>query len=154
MKPASSILTLAIAATAPLTNAHYTFSQLAVNGAAVGTDWEYIREHTRTSTPTKGTAIPSAAFRRNRSASSGASTPAHTIKAGHTAARGCSTPGPTQAHMTGRGARFRVFAGLLCGAGDAWCTHGADRIAFAAPGRSPRGRYLGLSGGTGATSSW
>ena len=44
-------LTAAALLAAPMANAHYIFSQLIVNGQAVGSDYSYIRQNTNTYMP-------------------------------------------------------------------------------------------------------
>ncbi|KAH9430512.1 hypothetical protein MCOR02_007847 [Pyricularia oryzae] len=67
----------------PLASAHYTFGGLVHNGASVGRDWQYVREHTRTYMPTfKDEAATSNDFRCNKGAGSGAKTDVFTVKRG------------------------------------------------------------------------
>lgn len=124
----NKLLTLTVAAT-PLASAHYTFSQLVVNDELVGTDWQYIREHTRTYMPIMHDEIPENDFRCNKGASSGANTQVYTVRAGDKVAlkqayggTGMQHPGPTQVYMSlapsgdvasynGSGAWFKVFEG-------------------------------------------
>ncbi|KAH8593056.1 fungal cellulose binding domain-containing protein [Bisporella sp. PMI_857] len=151
----------------PSTSAHYTFSQLVVNGAIVGNDWQYIRQHQRSYMPTKGADILSNDFRCNLAAGSGANTQVYAIKAGDKVAlkqayggTGMAHPGPTQVYMSrapsgnvktyaGDGDWFKVKQGLICTPGNAeslrtsaWCNWYKDRIEFTVPSNLPAGQYL------------
>lgn len=164
MKVTSTALALF---TASLANAHYTFSDLVVNGEQVGSAWQYIREHTRSFQPTKGSDILSDDFRCNQGASSGADTEVYTVKPGDKIAMkqafggtGMAHPGPVQVYVSkapnddvksydGSGDWVKVFEDLLCKSGDpkalqtdAWCMWKEDRIEFTMPDTLPAGEYL------------
>jgi hypothetical protein len=165
MKFISSAL-LFTTAVLPLSSAHYTFSGLVVNDQQVGSDWQYIRQHTRGYMPTMHNEILENDFRCNKGASSGANTEVYTVKTGDKVAlkqafggTGMKHPGPTQVYMSqapsgvknydGSGDWFKVFEGLLCKQGsasalqnDAWCMYGEDRIEFTIPSNIPNGEYL------------
>lgn len=78
----TAVALAALAGFAPLIEAHYTFTQLLVNGAPVGRDWQYIRQHTRGYMPTKYGEILQNDFRCNTGAGSGANTQVYTVKPG------------------------------------------------------------------------
>lgn len=162
------LTTAALFATgASLATAHYTFSQLIINDETVGTDWTYIREHTRGYMPTKGDQILENDFRCQPGAATGANTDVYTVKAGDKIAlkqafggTGMAHPGPAQVYMSkapngdvksydGSGDWFKVSEQLLCSSPsggaiqtDAWCTYMEDRIGFTLPARIPAGEYL------------
>jgi hypothetical protein len=167
MKLEIALIAAASMAVLPLSSAHYTFSQLVVNDEPVGTDWQYIRQHTRGYMPTKGDEILEDDFRCNKDASSGANTEVYTVKPGDKVAlkqafggTGMKHPGPTQVYMskapsgdvksyTGDSDWIKVFEGLLCKSGDpealqndAWCMWGEDRIEFTVPTTLSSGQYL------------
>jgi len=156
-----------LASTLSLATAHYTFSQLIINDEMVGTDWTYIREHTRGYMPTKGDEILSNDFRCQPGAATGENTDVYTVKAGDKIALkqafggiGMEHPGPAQVYMSkapagdvktydGSGDWFKVSEQLLCSSpsnegilNDAWCVWGEDRIEFTLPDRVPAGEYL------------
>jgi hypothetical protein len=99
--------TLAVlAVTSSIASAHYTFSQLIVNDEMVGTDWTYIREHTRGYMPTKGSEILEDDFRCQPGAATGENTDVYTVKPGDRIAlkqafggTGMEHPGPAQVYM-------------------------------------------------------
>ncbi|GAB1736085.1 hypothetical protein NU219Hw_g6136t1 [Hortaea werneckii] len=162
-KYAGHLLALASAA-----SAHYTFSKIAVNGEVQGSDWTYIREHTRGYMPTKGQEILENDFRCQPGGDSGANTQVLTVNAGDEVdfqgAFGMTSiehPGPAQVYFSkapgddvqsyaGDGDWFKVREALLCSspaAGadlktDAWCTWGEDGISFEVPSNIPSGQYL------------
>lgn len=156
-----------LASSLSLAKAHYTFSQLIINDEMVGTDWTYIREHTRGYMPTKGDEILKNDFRCQPGAATGENTDVYTVKAGDKIAlkqafggTGMEHPGPAQVYMSkapdndvkkydGSGDWFKVSEQLLCSSpsnegilNDAWCTWGEDRIEFVLPARIPAGEYL------------
>lgn len=155
-----------MAATLSLVSAHYTFSQLIVNGRPVGRDWQYVRQHTRGYQPTKGSQILQNDFRCQPGASNGRRTDIYQIQPGDRVAlkqayggTGMAHPGPTQVYMSrapnsvkdyaGDGDWYKVFEGLLCKAGNArmltnnaWCSYMEDRIEFVVPQTLPAGEYL------------
>lgn len=160
MKTAASVLALAVAV-----RGHYTFSKLQVNGQAVGSDWQYIREHTRGYMPTKGQEILENDFRCQPGGDSGANTEVYTVGTGDEVtflgAFGMNSiehPGPAQVYFSktddvksydGSGDWFKVREALFCsnpgndGAlTDAWCTWGEPGIAFTVPETVPDGEYL------------
>lgn len=69
-------------ALASVASAHYTFSKISVNGEVQGSDWTYIREHTRGYMPTKGQEILENDFRCQPGGDSGANTQVLTVNAG------------------------------------------------------------------------
>lgn len=77
MKATSYFLAMATA-----TTAHYTFNRLEVNGEQIGSDWQYVREHSRGYMPTKGDEILSNDFRCQPGGESGGNTDVYTVKAG------------------------------------------------------------------------
>lgn len=127
-----TIPSLLAAAVAPLASAHYSFSQVIVNGALRGTDWSYVRQHTRGYMPTyRDEAATSTNFRCNQNALSGANTGVLTVNPGDKVAlkqafggTGMAHPGPTSVYMSlapgsvknydGSGEWFKVFQGLVC----------------------------------------
>lgn len=157
------------AAALPLTTAHYTFSQLVINGNLEGTDWQYIREHTRGYMPTfKEEIADSEDFRCNQGATNtGADTEVFTsVSPGDTVGlkqafggTGMEHPGPVQVYMSlapggsvqeydGSGDWFKVFQGLACSNSGPdgfqstnWCMWGEDTIEFSMPD-VPDGEYL------------
>ncbi|KXS93693.1 hypothetical protein AC578_3844 [Pseudocercospora eumusae] len=146
--------------------AHYTFSQLVVNDEMVGSDWTYIREHTRGYQPTKGSGILENDFRCQPGGASGENTDVYSVKSGDKIAlkqafggTGMEHPGPAQVYMSkapsdvkaydGSGDWFKVSEQLLCSSpandailDNAWCTYGEDRIEFTMPANIPDGQYL------------
>lgn len=147
--------------------AHYTFSQLVVNDEMVGSDWTYIREHTRGYMPTKGSEILENDFRCQPGGDTGSNTDVYTVKAGDKIAlkqafggTGMEHPGPVQVYMSlatggdvksydGSGDWFKVSEQLLCSSPSndaiqttAWCSWGEDRIEFTMPSSIPSGEYL------------
>ncbi|KAI7262744.1 hypothetical protein KC345_g9335 [Hortaea werneckii] len=155
-------------ALASVASAHYTFSKIAVNGEVQGSDWTYIREHTRGYMPTKGQEILENDFRCQPGGDSGANTQVLTVSAGDEVdfqgAFGMTSiehPGPAQVYFSkapgddvqsyaGDGDWFKVREALLCSspaAGadltkEAWCTWGEDGIKFEVPSNIPSGQYL------------
>lgn len=70
----SQILATAVLLAASLANAHYIFSQLIVNGQAVGQDYSYIRQNTNTYMPSfTDEIINSEELRCNKGATNAAS---------------------------------------------------------------------------------
>lgn len=159
--------TTLLASSLSLATAHYTFSQLIINDEMVGTDWTYIREHTRGYMPTKGAQILEDDFRCQPGAATGENTDVYTVKAGDKIAlkqafggTGMEHPGPAQVYMSkapggdvktydGSGDWFKVSEQLLCASPSnegilttSWCTWGEDRIEFTLPARIPAGEYL------------
>ncbi|KAI7542645.1 hypothetical protein KC331_g7852 [Hortaea werneckii] len=155
-------------ALASVASAHYTFSKIAVNGEVQGSDWTYIREHTRGYMPTQGQEILENDFRCQPGGDSGTNTQVLTVNAGDEVdfqgAFGMTSiehPGPAQVYFSkapgddvqsyaGDGDWFKVREALLCSspaAGadlktDAWCTWGEDGISFEVPSNIPSGQYL------------
>lgn len=150
-----------------LATAHYTFSTLWVNDEQVGSDWSYVREHTRGYMPTKFDEILSNDFRCQPGGDSGANTDVYAVKAGDKialrqafGADGIEHPGPVQVYMSrapgddvksydGSGDWFKVSEQLLCAdpsndgiLTESWCIWGDDRIEFTLPARIPAGEYL------------
>ncbi|KAK6003914.1 hypothetical protein QM012_008764 [Aureobasidium pullulans] len=162
----TAVALAALAGFAPLIEAHYTFTQLMVNGAVVGKDWQYIRQHTRGYMPTKGSEILETDFRCNKGASSGANTEVYTVKPGDKigmkqgfGANGIEHPGPAQVYLSkapssvksydGSGPWFKVQQDILCKSGnpqalktDAWCIWKKNNIEFTVPDNIPDGEYL------------
>ncbi|KAG9516229.1 hypothetical protein KCU93_g9183, partial [Aureobasidium melanogenum] len=162
----TSIALAALAGFAPLIEAHYTFTQLMVNGAPVGRDWQYIRQHTRGYMPTKYGEILENDFRCNKGAGSGANTEVYTVKPGDKigmkqgfGANGIEHPGPAQVYLSkapgsvksydGSGDWFKVQQDILCKSGnpqalktDAWCIWKKNNIEFTVPDNIPDGEYL------------
>ncbi|KAK2762658.1 hypothetical protein FQN54_000832 [Arachnomyces sp. PD_36] len=158
--------TMLLAAAAVPATAHYTFSQLIINGNMEGTDWQYIREHQRGYMPTFiEEAAVSEDFRCNQGASSGANTEVFTVHPGDTIAlkqafggTGMEHPGPGQVYMSlapgsvqeydGSGEWFKVYQELVCSNSGPegfqttnWCSWSEDRIEFTLP-TIPDGEYL------------
>ncbi|KAI6831863.1 hypothetical protein KC340_g9872 [Hortaea werneckii] len=155
-------------ALASVASAHYTFSKIAVNGEVQGSDWTYIREHTRGYMPTKVQEILENDFRCQPGGDSGANTQVLAVNAGDEVdfqgAFGMTSiehPGPAQVYFSkapgddvqsyaGDGDWFKVREALLCSspaAGadltkEAWCTWGEDGIKFEVPSNIPSGQYL------------
>ncbi|KAI4852836.1 hypothetical protein E4T45_04557 [Aureobasidium sp. EXF-8846] len=162
----TAVALAALAGFAPLIEAHYTFTQLLVNGAPVGRDWQYIRQHTRGYMPTKYGEILQNDFRCNTGAGSGANTQVYTVKPGDKigmkqgfGANGIEHPGPAQVYLSkapgsvksydGSGDWFKVQQDLLCKSGnaqalknDAWCIWKKNNIEFTVPNNIPDGEYL------------
>ncbi|TLS21517.1 uncharacterized protein PpBr36_10218 [Pyricularia pennisetigena] len=157
-----------ILAAIPLASAHYTFGGLVHNGASVGRDWQYVREHTRTYMPTfKDEAATSIDFRCNKDAGSGAKTDVFTVKPGDSLGlrqafdpSGMKHPGPAQVYVSlapgsvkeydGSGNWLKVHQSLLCKDPlvardlqyDGWCMYGENKIEFEVPETLPDGEYL------------
>ncbi|TLD33065.1 hypothetical protein PspLS_00133 [Pyricularia sp. CBS 133598] len=157
-----------ILAAIPLASAHYTFGGLVHNGASVGRDWQYVREHTRTYMPTfKDEAATSNDFRCNKGAGSGAKTDVFTVKPGDSLGlrqafdpSGMKHPGPAQVYVSrapgsvkeydGSGDWLKVHQSLLCKDPivardlqyDGWCMYGENKIEFEVPETLPDGEYL------------
>ncbi len=80
----SSLTTLALLAAPFVAQAHYIFSQLIVNGEAVGSDYSYIRQNTNTYMPSyTDEIIDSEELRCNKGATTAASETCD-VKAGDT----------------------------------------------------------------------
>ncbi|KAK4494447.1 hypothetical protein PRZ48_014745 [Zasmidium cellare] len=133
----------------------------------VGSDWAYIREHTRGYMPTKGSGILENDFRCQPGGATGQNTDVYTVQPGDKIAlkqafggTGMEHPGPAQVYMSkapsgsvksydGSGDWFKVSEQLLCASPsngaiqtDAWCVWGEDRISFTMPATVPDGEYL------------
>lgn len=79
MQYTAQLLALASAA-----SAHYTFSGFYLNGEQQGTEWQYIREHTKGYMPTKGSEILADTFRCQPGAELGTNTQTIEVAAGDT----------------------------------------------------------------------
>lgn len=111
-------LTTAMLLTAPLANAHYIFSQLIVNGQAVGSDYTYIRQNTNTYMPSyTDEIINSEELRCNKGATTAASE-TYDVNAGDTVGfklaydEFIEHPGPGFVYMSlvSRAVGLRAFA--------------------------------------------
>ncbi|KAK5174511.1 uncharacterized protein LTR77_001591 [Saxophila tyrrhenica] len=148
---------------APLTaNAHYIFSQLIVNGEAVGSDYSYIRQNTNTYMPSyTDDVINSENLRCNEGATNAASD-TYDVMAGDTVGfklaydEFIEHPGPGFVYMSlapggdvssydGSGDWFKVWESGLSGSAsneNNWGTWQDDRIEFTIPTDTPDGEYL------------
>ncbi|KAI6361804.1 hypothetical protein MCOR25_006370 [Pyricularia grisea] len=157
-----------VLAAIPLASAHYTFGGLMHNGAIVGKDWQYVREHTRSYMPTfKEEAATSNDFRCNKDAGSGNKTDVYTVKPGDKLAlrqafdpSGMKHPGPAQVYVSrapgsvkeydGAGDWLKVHQSLLCKdplvatdlQNNGWCMYGENNIEFEVPETLIDGEYL------------
>ncbi|KFA47734.1 hypothetical protein S40293_09483 [Stachybotrys chartarum IBT 40293] len=154
-------LMLAVLA-APLAQCHYIFSQLIVNGQAVGGDYTYMRRNTNSYMPSfAADVINSPNLRCNEGATTGTAQ-TYTVAAGSRIGfklwynEFIEHPGPGFVYMSrapgalnsydGSGDWFKVYESGLCGSNPSvdnnWCTWQDDRIEFTIPNRIPPGDYL------------
>lgn len=155
-------ISLALFLAAPLIEAHYIFSQLIVNGKAIGGDYTHIRKNSNTYMPSfTSEVVNSADLRCNKGARAGSTTP-YTVAAGDKIGfklaynEFIEHPGPGFVYMSkapgsvssydGSGDWFKAYESGLCGSNPgqdgSWCTWQKDRIEFTIPKTLPPGEYL------------
>ncbi|GKT52526.1 polysaccharide monooxygenase Cel61a [Colletotrichum spaethianum] len=144
MKFSAALTVLAI----PLAQCHYIFSQLIVNGNAVGGDYTYMRKNSNSYNPSfTDEIVNSPELRCNKGATTGTAQ-TYTVAAGSNIGfklwynEFIEHPGPGFVYMSkvsgslngydGSGDWFKVYETGLCG----------DRIEFTIPNRIPPGDYL------------
>jgi hypothetical protein len=159
-KPLYSLAAALLAA--PMVHGHYIFSQLLVNGAAQGGDYDYIRKNTNSYEPSfTSDVINSEDLRCNKGASAAASK-TFDVKAGDEIGAKLSFnefiehPGPAMIYMskapgsidsyTGDGDWFKVWeSGPENGPANvdtSWGTWQKESISFTIPADLPDGEYL------------
>jgi hypothetical protein len=147
---------------ASLVEGHYIFSQLIVNGAAVGSDYTYMRKNTNEYQPSfTSEIVNSEELRCNKGATTAASK-TYDVKAGDKIGfklwfnEFIEHPGPAFVYMSkapgdvssydGSGDWFKAYEGGLCGGSPgtdtSWCTWQKDRIEFTIPADIEDGEYL------------
>ncbi|KAI1466649.1 glycoside hydrolase family 61 protein [Daldinia caldariorum] len=159
----SATLTALLAAT--VAEGHYVFSQLIVNGEAVGQEYTYIRKNSNTIMPTLPLIVDSPDLRCNLGAKPGNTTQTYAVNAGDTIRfkvggnRIIEHPGPGFVYMSkapegtgvasydGSGDWFKVYEIGLCdpstpGNDASWCAWEKDHIEFTIPKQIPAGEYL------------
>ncbi|KAK6821064.1 polysaccharide monooxygenase Cel61a [Apiospora arundinis] len=163
MKTTSALSSLLLAAAPLVTEAHYIFSQLIVNGTPQGKDFTYIRQNSNSYMPSfPNEVIDSPDLRCNKGAKAG-SAQTYAVKAGDKVGfklwfnEKIEHPGPGFVYMSkapgsvssydGSGDWFKVMETGLCNGGKAntdasWCTWQKDRIEFTVPKTIPAGEYL------------
>ncbi|KAK8016648.1 hypothetical protein PG993_014837 [Apiospora rasikravindrae] len=163
MKTTTALSSLLFAAAPLVTEAHYIFSQLIVNGTPQGKDFTYIRQNSNSYQPSfTSEVINSPDLRCNKGAKAG-SAQTYTVKAGDKVGfklwfnENIEHPGPGFVYMSkapgsvnsydGDGDWFKVAESGLCGGGKAntdaaWCTWQKDRIEYTIPKTIPPGEYL------------
>ncbi|KAK7961903.1 uncharacterized protein PG986_002728 [Apiospora aurea] len=163
MKTTTALSSLLFAAAPLVTEAHYIFSQLIVNGTPQGKDYTYIRKNSNSYQPSfTNEVINSPDLRCNKGAKAG-SAQTYTVKAGDKVGfklwfnENIEHPGPGFVYMSkapgsvnsyeGDGDWFKVAESGLCGGGKAntdaaWCTWQKDRIEYTIPKTIPPGEYL------------
>ncbi|KAK1982121.1 fungal cellulose binding domain-containing protein [Colletotrichum cereale] len=147
---------------APLVQGHYIFSQLFVNGKAVGGDYAYIRKNSNTYMPSFTSDIVNSPDLRCNKGATSATAQTYTVAAGSKLGFKLSFnefiehPGPGFVYMSkapgelngydGSGDWFKVAESGLCGSkpnvDTDWCTWQKDRIEFTLPAATPPGNYL------------
>ncbi|KAK1998059.1 fungal cellulose binding domain-containing protein [Colletotrichum falcatum] len=146
----------------PLVQCHYIFSQLIVNGNAVGGDYTYMRKNSNDYQPSfTSEIVNSPELRCNKGATTGTAQ-TYTVAAGSRVGfklwynEFIEHPGPGFVYMSkvsgslngydGSGDWFKVYETGLCGGqpnvDTSWCTWQKDRIEFTIPNRIPPGDYL------------
>ncbi|KAF2216025.1 glycoside hydrolase family 61 protein, partial [Cercospora zeae-maydis SCOH1-5] len=149
-------------------NAHYTFSKLTVNDQDIGTDWQYIRQHTKGYMPNKIPDILTDDFRcQPGSFANAAKTEVYEVKPGDHVqfkmafgANKIEHPGSTQVYFSkapnndvksyqGDGDWVKAEMGLLCSPPEngailnkAWCAWDQNGPKFIIPDTLEAGEYL------------
>ncbi|KAK7914140.1 hypothetical protein PG985_011843 [Apiospora marii] len=163
MKTTTALSSLLFAAAPLVTEAHYIFSQLIVNGTPQGKDFTYIRENSNSYQPSfPNEVIDSPDLRCNKGAKAG-SAQTYTVKAGDKVGfklwfnENIEHPGPGFVYMSkapgsvssydGDGDWFKVMESGLCNGGKpnedaSWCSWQKDRLEFTVPQTIPAGEYL------------
>lgn len=157
----TSTTTLLLAAT-PLIHAHYIFSQLIVNSAAVGSDYTYIRKNTNSYQPSYTADVVNSPNSICNVGAQNAASKTYDVKAGDKIGFKLSFnefiehPGPAFVYMSkatgdvssygGDGDWFKAYeSGIVTGDGTTdtdWGTWQKDRIEFVIPEGTPDGEYL------------
>ncbi|GIZ42427.1 hypothetical protein CKM354_000569900 [Cercospora kikuchii] len=157
-----------VAAAIPMSNAHYTFSKLSVNDQDVGSDWQYIRQHTKGYMPTKIPDILNDDFRcQPGSFANAAKTDVYEVRPGDRVqfkqafgGTGMKHPGSTQVYFSkapnndvksyqGDGDWVKADMSLLCSSpengailDEAWCSWAQNGPKFTIPDTLEAGEYL------------
>ncbi|ORY09132.1 glycoside hydrolase [Clohesyomyces aquaticus] len=146
---------------ASITEGHYIFSQLIVNGKAIGGDYAYIRKNSNSYMPSfTSEIVNSNDLRCNKGATAG-STATYAVNAGDTIGfklffnEFIEHPGPGFVYMSkapgwvnsydGSGQWFKVWESGVTGSPSTdsnWGTWQKDRIEFTIPKSIPSGEYL------------
>jgi hypothetical protein len=148
---------------APLTEAHYIFNRLIVNGANVGGEYAYTRKNSNTYMPSfPSELMNSNDLRCNKGAKAGG-TPTYTVKAGDKLGfklfnnEFIEHPGPgfvyiskapgSVADYDGSGDWVKVMENGLCnpsspGNDGSWCSWQKDRLEWTIQKKIPPGEYL------------
>jgi hypothetical protein len=151
-----------LAAIAPLSQAHYIFNRLIVNGASIGGEYAYTRKNSNTYMPTyTDEIVGSEDLRCNRGARAG-STATYTVKAGDKIGfklfnnEFIEHPGPGFVYISkapgsvnsydGSGDWVKVMETSLCGGpisqDTSWCSWQKDRLEWTIQQKIPPGEYL------------
>nr|OQO28609.1 hypothetical protein B0A51_03325 [Rachicladosporium sp. CCFEE 5018] len=159
----TTLLTTALLAAPSLVRAHYIFSQLIVNGAAVGSDYTYIRKNTNSYMPSFTADVVSSPNSICNVGAQNAASKTYDVKAGDKVGfklmfnEFIEHPGPAFMYMSkatggdvasygGEGDWFKVFeSGIVTGDGTTdtdWASWQKDRIEFTIPADTPSGEYL------------
>ncbi|KAG8627262.1 hypothetical protein KVT40_004745 [Elsinoe batatas] len=143
-------------------NGHYIFSQLIVNGKAVGKDYSYVRKNTNTYMPSYTSEVVNSAESRCNKGATRAGSQTYDVKAGDKIGfklaynEFIEHPGPAFVYMSkapgsvssydGSGDWFKAFQSGLCGGSPgtdaSWCSWQKDRIEFTIPAGIENGEYL------------
>jgi len=151
-----------LAAAAPLTQAHYIFNRLIVNGASIGGEYAYTRKNSNSYNPSYTSEIVNSnELRCNKGATAG-NTPTYTVKAGDKIGfklfnnEFIEHPGPGFVYISkapnavkdydGSGDWVKVMATGLCGGTPGtdtnWCSWQKDRLEWTIQKNIPPGEYL------------
>jgi hypothetical protein len=148
--------------------AHYTFSEVILNGKAMGGDYEYIRAHTNSINPQPSDrgAFNSTDLRCNKGSRADGKTKTLTVTAGDQIGFKLQFgflidhPGPSFVYLSkapesgvatydGSGDWFKVFESGLCtpqgrpiDPQTGWCIYNSDRVNYTIPATLPPGEYL------------
>jgi len=158
----ASIVAAALAAVAPVAQAHYIFNRLIVNGASIGGEYAYTRKNSNSYNPAfTSDIVNSNDLRCNKGAKPGG-TATYTVKAGDKIGfklfnnEFIEHPGPgfvyiskapgSVASYDGSGDWVKVMESGLCqnnpGQDTAWCNWQKDRLEWTIQKSIPAGEYL------------
>lgn len=147
---------------AVVTDAHYIFNILIVNGKRIGGEFDYFRRNSNSYNPAFNDIIDSPDLRCNRGAKPNTATKTYEVKAGDLIGakvfnnQQIAHPGPGFVYMSkapdsvstydGSGEWFKVYETGLCGTNPgndgSWCSYYKDRLNFTIPAKTPPGEYL------------
>jgi hypothetical protein len=158
MKPFLCLLGLA-----SLTNAHYIFNILIVNGKTMGGEYKYFRKNSNSYNPSFPDILTTNDLRCNKGAKAGTVDTYYSANAGDEIGfklfnnEFIEHPGPGFVYMSkapegnaknydGSGDWFKAWEAGLCGSNPGndgnWCSYQKDRLKFTIPAKTPPGEYL------------